>query len=426
MALDGLLMNTNALYLGRVAEDDFDVLSQINNLYCDKAGRPYTDVRIKRALIVHDPFDDPPGMAELLEHRKVLISNATTDSVLCSSSPEYDKPQEERVEERIAADDEHLHQPENEQQIAEKEEELEKKEAKSRAVVLEMLGDIPDADVAPAENVLFVCKLNPLTNDEDLTLIFSRFDPNAKASVVRDPLTEDSLCYAFVEFTTPQQCNEAYFKMNNVLIDDRRIKVDFSQSVSKEWNRYTQTLRTGANTRRGEPSFTTRPTLAYNSRHPNMESHPSRQSRWGAVATPSTVVYPETAMAPPPDSSSDRNKKYDEHRHNEKKHRDATTHEGDNGKGEKYDRRREKRRRKEKRGRYEDDSSSSSSTSDGRHTSSRRRRTRSRSSDRHSKEKHRRTSSSKHADQRREEHSGRVKETHRRHHSSKMKHSSRR
>jgi len=28
--------------------------------------------------------------------------------------------------------------------------------------------------------------------------------------------------------------------MNNALIDDRRIKVDFSQSVAKEWNRYSQ------------------------------------------------------------------------------------------------------------------------------------------------------------------------------------------
>ena len=29
--------------------------------------------------------------------------------------------------------------------------------------------------VKPPENVLFVCKLNQLTNDEDLELIFSRF-----------------------------------------------------------------------------------------------------------------------------------------------------------------------------------------------------------------------------------------------------------
>lgn len=33
----------------------------------------------------------------------------------------------------------------------------------------------------------------------------------------------------------PQQeeCEKAYFKMDNVLIDDRRIHVDFSQSVAK-------------------------------------------------------------------------------------------------------------------------------------------------------------------------------------------------
>ncbi|MCI40722.1 peptidyl-prolyl cis-trans isomerase-like 4-like, partial [Trifolium medium] len=33
----------------------------------------------------------------------------------------------------------------------------------SRAVVLESIGDIPDAEVKPPDNVLFVCKLNPVT-----------------------------------------------------------------------------------------------------------------------------------------------------------------------------------------------------------------------------------------------------------------------
>lgn len=37
------------------------------------------------------------------------------------------------------------------------------------------LGDLPDAEVKPPENVLFVCKLNPVTTDEDLEIIFSRF-----------------------------------------------------------------------------------------------------------------------------------------------------------------------------------------------------------------------------------------------------------
>lgn len=48
-------------------------------------------------------------------------------------------------------------------------------------------------DVKPPENVLFVCKLNPVTDEEDLQLIFSRFDPNARAEIIRDRETGDSL-----------------------------------------------------------------------------------------------------------------------------------------------------------------------------------------------------------------------------------------
>lgn len=48
-------------------------------------------------------------------------------------------------------------------------------EAKAQATILEIVGDIPDADIAPPENVLFVCKLNPVTTDEDLEIIFGRF-----------------------------------------------------------------------------------------------------------------------------------------------------------------------------------------------------------------------------------------------------------
>lgn len=58
------------------------------------------------------------------------------------------------------------------QEIAEMQKE---KEAKARATILEIVGDIPDAEMAPPENVLFVCKLNPVTNDDDLEIIFSRF-----------------------------------------------------------------------------------------------------------------------------------------------------------------------------------------------------------------------------------------------------------
>ena len=110
---------------------------------------------------------------------------------------------------------------------------MKEREAKTRAKLLEIIGDIPDADVKPPENVLFVCKLNPVTNDDDLELIFSRFGKINSCEVIRDSKTGDSLCYAFIEFDQEKDCENAYFKMDNVLIDDRRIHVDFSQSVAK-------------------------------------------------------------------------------------------------------------------------------------------------------------------------------------------------
>lgn len=55
------------------------------------------------------------------------------------------------------------------------EELIAEKEARARATILEMVGDLPTADAAPPENVLFVCKLNPVTTDDDLMIIFSRF-----------------------------------------------------------------------------------------------------------------------------------------------------------------------------------------------------------------------------------------------------------
>lgn len=43
------------------------------------------------------------------------------------------------------------------------------------------------------------------------------------------------MLHFFLCFPSSQQedCEKAYFKMDNVLIDDRRIHVDFSQSVAK-------------------------------------------------------------------------------------------------------------------------------------------------------------------------------------------------
>jgi len=104
--------------------------------------------------------------------------------------------------------------------------------AKAKAEALVLLGELPDADVRPPDNVLFVCKLNPTTTGRSLAMIFSRFGKVISSDVVHDRHGQ-SLCYAFVEFDDRDAAEEAYLKMQNVLIDDRRIHVDFCQSVSK-------------------------------------------------------------------------------------------------------------------------------------------------------------------------------------------------
>ncbi|XP_044507059.1 peptidyl-prolyl cis-trans isomerase CYP59-like [Mangifera indica] len=203
---------------GEVAEG-LDTLTRINEAYVDEKNRPYKNIRIKHTYILEDPFEDPSQLAELIP----------------DSSPEG-KPKDE-IDDEVRLEDDWV--PLDEQlDPVQLEEVLREKDAHSSAVVLESIGDIPDADIKPPENVLFVCKLNPVTEDEDLHTIFSRFGTVTSAEIIRDYKTGDSLCYAFIEFEEQEACEQAYTKMDNALIDDRRIHVDFSQSVSKLWNQY--------------------------------------------------------------------------------------------------------------------------------------------------------------------------------------------
>ena len=205
---------------GEIAEG-LETLQKINELYCDGDGRPYQDMRIKHTYVLDDPFPDPEELERLIP----------------PSSPERSIPVDESVKKRIPYE-EGVEMKSDSLTEAQLELSIRSKEAKSRAIVLEMTGDIPDADVKPPDEVLFVCKLNSVTTDADLELIFSRFGTIKQCDIIKDSKTGDSLSYAFIEFETAESCIEAYEKMNNVLVDDRRIKVDFSQSVSHLWNRF--------------------------------------------------------------------------------------------------------------------------------------------------------------------------------------------
>ncbi|KAF3762871.1 hypothetical protein M406DRAFT_352945 [Cryphonectria parasitica EP155] len=219
-------LDGKAAIFGKVVEG-FDVLEKINDAIVDEKGYPLADIRIKHTVVLDDPYPDPAGLREP------------------SSSPVPTKAQLATV--RIADGEvEKLDQEMDEEAAENAEKARREREARAQALTLEMMGDLPFAEVKPPENVLFVCKLNPVTVDSDLELIFSRFGKILSCEIIRDRKTGDSLQYAFIEFEDKGACETAYFKMQGVLIDDRRIHVDFSQSVS----RLSEMWRTETNTKR--------------------------------------------------------------------------------------------------------------------------------------------------------------------------------
>lgn len=212
-----------------IVEEGLNILENINKSICDDTERPLRDIRIKHAYILDDPFEDPEGLVE----------------------PESPLP---ITESDRLLDDEKIDEGKTEMEIRES---IKEHEAKARAVILEMLGDLPDADIAPPDNVAFVCKLHPVTTDQDLYLLFSRFGPIKSCQVIRDYKTGSSLQYGFIEFENTRDCEEAILRMDGVLVDRRRIKVDFSQSVAKIWRKY----RRGKKISEKEPGIKIKDTL---------------------------------------------------------------------------------------------------------------------------------------------------------------------
>eukprot|EP01130_Rhizamoeba_saxonica_P004093 TRINITY_DN1685_c0_g1_i1.p1 TRINITY_DN1685_c0_g1~~TRINITY_DN1685_c0_g1_i1.p1 ORF type:complete len:400 (+),score=92.63 TRINITY_DN1685_c0_g1_i1:146-1345(+) len=195
---------------GAVGEG-FDTLMKINDAFTDNKGKPLQVIRIKHCIILDDPFDDLDNMK--------IPSRSPSPEIFPGLLPEY-------VDLEVDID---LKEDRGE----DVKEEIEKKEAVALAEALELMGDVPHADIKPPDNVLFVCKLNPITTEESLNIIFSKYGKLSSCEIIKDKKSGDSLCYAFVEYDDSKSCEEAFFKTNNSLIDDRRIHVDFSQSVSK-------------------------------------------------------------------------------------------------------------------------------------------------------------------------------------------------
>lgn len=202
---------------GKVVEG-LDILQLLNKTLVDDKERPFRDICIAHTVVLDDPFGDPDFAKDLIRSPSPDVPKFLIDSDRVGLYDDLDKD-EGKTDEEIRA-------------------EMEEKEAQEKAILLEMMGDLPSADAKPPENVLFVCKLNPITEDEDLERIFSRFGNLKSVKIVRDPKSGQSLQYAFIEYENKDDCEQAYLKMDNVLLDDRRIHVDFSQSVHKYNDKY--------------------------------------------------------------------------------------------------------------------------------------------------------------------------------------------
>lgn len=217
--------------LGEVVEGQ-DLLLKFNSLPTNPdTNRPLQDIRILEAVVLDDPTEDMPGQS-FPEHP---VEGERPEGEEVKPGLKYEEIVYNSESNKIIYVNDSQKNEETNEEIMEK---IQEKEAKSRALVLEMIGDLPDAEIKPPEEVLFVCKLNPVTREEDLEIFFSKFGKVVSCSVIKDFKTGKSLGYAFVEYENVSSTILAYEKMNNALIDDRRIKVDFSQSVSKLWNKF--------------------------------------------------------------------------------------------------------------------------------------------------------------------------------------------
>jgi peptidyl-prolyl cis-trans isomerase-like 4 len=149
-------LDGKAAVFGKVVEG-FDVLEKINSAFCDEKGRPLKDLRIRHTVILDDPYDDPEGL--VVPPKSPLPTEAQLATVRIADDADLDAGQDEETAERLRRE----------------------REARAQALTLEMVGDLPFAEVKPPENILFVCKLNPVTQGR--SCFFWRLNSHASSLI---------------------------------------------------------------------------------------------------------------------------------------------------------------------------------------------------------------------------------------------------
>jgi peptidyl-prolyl cis-trans isomerase-like 4 len=151
--------------VGEVTEG-FDVLQALNALYVNERFQPAVDVRVLHTFVLDDPTPEISGI------------------VTPPDSPEPEQPSSGQIAPDATS---------TRLTVADVANQIQSHETRTRALGLQLLGDIPNADSTPAENIAFICRLNKHTREKDLRILFARFGKIRSCQVVTDWKTGVSL-----------------------------------------------------------------------------------------------------------------------------------------------------------------------------------------------------------------------------------------
>lgn len=184
---------------GKVVEG-FMVLDYMNNSLIDDEHRLVENVRIIATYTLYDPF--PRSLEVSLKKKEPVPTKVQLENIRLSKK------------DKQSFDSSTI-----------------------RALALELIGDLPDYKIQPSPKVLFVAKLNKITTEESLMIIFSKFGRVTNCNIITQDKSKSN--YGFVEFDTKIDAEKAYSKLNqqSCIIDGNEVYVDFSQSIRKRENK---------------------------------------------------------------------------------------------------------------------------------------------------------------------------------------------
>jgi hypothetical protein len=97
---------------------------------------------------------------------------------------------------------------------------------------LKLLGDTAQVSSNSLQTrTVFLARLSPHTTASSLRLLFTRF------GTVTDCRVNPDKRIAFVSMSRVEECDEAVRRMNGVVIDDCRVRVDYAHSAVDQWER---------------------------------------------------------------------------------------------------------------------------------------------------------------------------------------------